>query len=43
VGEEANWIPTSTGAGFEVLFRFCGPQKPSFDKTWVRPDIEKMS
>ena len=41
-GKESNWVPTRTGAGFEVLFRFYGPQKPLFDKTWVLPDVEKQ-
>jgi len=40
-GKESNWVPTSTGGGFEVLFRFYGPEKPLFDKTWRLPDIEK--
>jgi hypothetical protein len=42
-GKESNWIPTSTNRGFEVLFRFYGPQQPLFDKTWVLPDIEKIN
>jgi hypothetical protein len=41
-GKEPNWVPTSTGAGFEVLFRFYGPEKPLFEKTWRLPDIEKV-
>jgi hypothetical protein len=41
-GKESNWIPTTAGAGFEVLFRFYGPDKPLFDKTWRLPDIEKV-
>jgi hypothetical protein len=40
-GKESNWVPTA-GRDFEVLFRFYGPEKPLFDKTWVLPDIEKM-
>ena len=40
-GEESNWVPTKTGGQFEVLFRFYGPEKPLFDKTWKLPDIEK--
>ena len=40
-GKEWNWVPTSTDAGFEVLFRFYGPEKPLFEKTWRLPDIEK--
>ena len=35
------WIPTKADGQFEVLFRFCGPEKPLFDKTWKLPDIEK--
>ena len=40
-GRETNWVPTSTEGKFEVLFRFYGPQKPLFDKTWKLPDIER--
>jgi hypothetical protein len=27
-GKEANWVPTKSGGGFEVLFRFYGAEKP---------------
>ena len=27
---------------FEVLFRFYGPEKPLFDKTWKLGDIEEV-
>ncbi|TIN22701.1 DUF1254 domain-containing protein [Mesorhizobium sp.] len=40
-GKESNWTPTKPGGRFEVLFRFYGPEKPLFDKTWILPDIEK--
>ncbi|RVO72339.1 DUF1254 domain-containing protein [Sinorhizobium meliloti] len=40
-GKEANWVPTKAEGGFEVMFRFYGPEKPLFDKTWKLPDIEK--
>ena len=40
-GKESNWVPTSADGEFEVLFRFYGPEKPLFDKTWKLPDIEK--
>jgi hypothetical protein len=40
-GEESNWVPTSADGKFEVLFRFYGPEKPLFDKTWRLPDIVK--
>jgi hypothetical protein len=39
-GKESNWIPTSARRQFEVMFRFYGPEKPLFDKTWKLPDIE---
>jgi hypothetical protein len=39
--KESNWVPTNDGRGFEVLFRFYGPEKPLFEKTWTLPDIEK--
>jgi len=42
MGGESNWVPTSASGLFEVLFRFYGPEKPLFDKTWVLPDIEKV-
>jgi hypothetical protein len=41
VGKESNWVPTKTGGQFEALFRFYGPEKPLFDKTWKLPDIEE--
>jgi hypothetical protein len=41
-GKESNWIPTNANGKFEVLFRFYGPEKPLFDKTWKLPDIEKV-
>jgi len=42
-GKKKNWIPTNAGARFEALFRLYGPEKPLFDKTWVLPDIEKVT
>ena len=42
-GKESNWVPTDPNEKFEVLFRFYGPQKPLFDKTWRLPDIEKTN
>ena len=35
-------MPTDARGGFEVLFRFYGPEKPLFDKTWRLPDLEAM-
>ena len=40
-GKESNWIPTKAGGRFEALFRFYGPEKALFDKSWVLPDIER--
>jgi hypothetical protein len=40
-GQESNWVPTTAGGRFEVLFRFYGPQKALFDKTWRLPDVVK--
>ena len=42
-GKESNCIPADRTGEFEVLFRFYGPQKPLFDKTWKLPDIEKIA
>ncbi len=42
-GKESNWVPTDPNGKFEVLFRFYGPQKPLFDKTWKLPDIESAT
>jgi hypothetical protein len=36
-GKESNWVPTKPGRQFEVLFRFYGPEKPLFEKTWKLP------
>jgi hypothetical protein len=42
-GKDPNWVPTNPRAQFEVLFRFYGPEKPLFDKTWRLPDIERIA
>ena len=40
--KESNWVPTSPQGGFEVLFRFYGPDKSLFEKkTWRLPDVAK--
>jgi hypothetical protein len=39
---DANWIPTSAGEQFEVMFRFYGPEPPFFEKSWRLPDIELL-
>jgi hypothetical protein len=40
-GKEANWIATASGKPWFTLFRFYGPEKPLFDKTWKLADIEE--
>jgi hypothetical protein len=42
-GKDSNWVPTNPSGQFEVLFRFYGPEKPLFDKTWKLPDIERTA
>ena len=42
-GKDSNWVPTNPSGQFEVLFRFYGPEKPLFDKTWKLPDIEQIT
>jgi arylsulfatase A-like enzyme len=42
-GKETNWVPTRPQGEFEVLFRFYGPTKPLFDKSWTLPDIEPIT
>src|SRR5689334_20865734 len=42
-GKDSNWVPTSANGQFEVLFRFYGPEKPLFEKTWKLPNIEKIN
>jgi hypothetical protein len=42
-GQELNWVPTRIDGGFEVLFRFYGPEIALFEKTWRLPDIENVS
>jgi len=41
-GKEANWIPTAKGRRFFLLFRFYGPKKAVFDKSWKLNDIELL-
>jgi hypothetical protein len=42
-GKEVNWIQTAAGRGWFPFFRFYGPEKPLFEKTWKLPDIGKIS
>ncbi len=42
-GHEKNWIQTTAGKGWFVLFRFYGPLEPFFDKTWKPDDIVEVT
>ncbi|AIF48779.1 DUF1254 domain-containing protein [Dyella japonica] len=39
-GKESNWIPTDAKRTFELMFRFYGPEKALFEKTWKLADME---
>jgi hypothetical protein len=42
-GKESNWIYTALSKPWVAAFRFYGPEKAVFDKTWVLPDIEEVN
>lgn len=42
-GKESNWVPTDPSRKFELMFRFYGPTKPLFEKTWKLPDVERIA
>lgn len=42
-GEEANWIYTEPGKPWFAYFRFYGPQKAVFEKTWRMEDIREIN
>jgi hypothetical protein len=42
VGKKSNWIPTLPGKRWFLLFRFYGPTRAVFDKSWQLPDIEEV-
>jgi len=39
-GKEANTVYTARGKPWFALFRFYGPSRPVFEKTWTLPDLE---
>ncbi len=41
-GQESNWIKTPEGKRWFAWFRFYGPEKALFDKSWTMPDIELL-
>jgi hypothetical protein len=42
-GFEKNWIPTVPGRAWFAWFRLYAPLQAYFDKTWLLPDIEKVT
>lgn len=41
-GQENNWVPTADGRPWITMFRFYGPDKAVFDKTWKLTDFEEV-
>jgi hypothetical protein len=41
-GKAGNWIPTTEGRRFFLLFRFHGPQQAAEDGNWQQNDIERV-
>ena len=41
-GQEANWVQTWPGKGWNVILRLYGPLQPWFDKTWRPSEIEPL-
>jgi hypothetical protein len=41
-GKESNWFQTSPGEGFFVMFRFCGPEREFYDKSWKLDDLQEL-
>ena len=42
-GHEPNWVQTASDKHWFILFRFYGPQRPVFDKSWRLGDIETLN
>ena len=42
-GEEANWVQTTPGKGFNIILRLYGPLEPWFDKSWKPGDLEPVN
>lgn len=40
-GKKSNWIYTAPGIPWFTIFRFYGPEKALFDKTWKLEEIEE--
>lgn len=39
-GDEANWVQTMPGKGYNVILRLYGPLEPWFNQTWQPGDLE---
>jgi hypothetical protein len=39
----SNWVPTGAERQFEILFRFYGPERSLFDRTWQLPDVVRLT
>jgi hypothetical protein len=39
-GNEANWVQTMPGKGYNVILRLYGPLEPYFNQTWQPGDLE---
>ncbi len=39
---ESSWVKTKPGEGFFMYFRFYGPLKPFYDKSWKLNDVVKV-
>jgi hypothetical protein len=42
-GQEANWVQTMPGKGWNTLLRLYGPLEPWFNKTWKPGDFELVN
>ena len=42
-GQESNWIYTPVEKSWFAWFRFYGPEKALFDKSWTMPDIARVN
>lgn len=40
VGQEANWVQTMPGKGYNLILRLYGPLEPWFNQTWQPGDLE---
>jgi hypothetical protein len=41
-GQEANWVQTMPGKGWNTLLRLYAPLEPWFDRTWKPGDFERV-